>query len=71
MMCFIGVDLAAESSRKRESARLDAWTLTPSTRPRRRNDSVMGARTKVQKLVSCLNTCIFPDKTTYPIDQRP
>lgn len=26
-------------------------------------------RYKVQKLVSCLSTCIFPDKTTYPIDE--
>lgn len=24
---------------------------------------------KVQKCVSCLSTCIFPDKTTYPIDE--
>lgn len=24
---------------------------------------------KVQKLVSCLSTCIFPDKTTFPIDE--
>ena len=24
---------------------------------------------QVQKLVSCLSTCIFPDKTTYPIDE--
>jgi len=24
---------------------------------------------KVSKLVSCLSTCIFPDKTTYPIDE--
>ncbi|XP_076040155.1 GDP-L-fucose synthase-like isoform X1 [Oratosquilla oratoria] len=24
---------------------------------------------KVQKVVSCLSTCIFPDKTTYPIDE--
>lgn len=23
----------------------------------------------VEKLVSCLSTCIFPDKTTYPIDE--
>jgi GDP-L-fucose synthase len=23
----------------------------------------------VQKLVSCLSTCIFPDKTRYPIDE--
>jgi GDP-L-fucose synthase len=23
----------------------------------------------VQKLVSCLSTCIFPDKTTFPIDE--
>uniref|UniRef100_A0A914L3V9 GDP-L-fucose synthase n=1 Tax=Meloidogyne incognita TaxID=6306 RepID=A0A914L3V9_MELIC len=25
--------------------------------------------TRVQKCVSCLSTCIFPDKTTYPIDE--
>lgn len=25
--------------------------------------------TKVQKLVSCLSTCVFPDKTSYPIDE--
>lgn len=24
---------------------------------------------KVKKCVSCLSTCIFPDKTTYPIDE--
>jgi len=24
---------------------------------------------KVKKLVSCLSTCVFPDKTTYPIDE--
>jgi len=24
----------------------------------------------VKKLVSCLSTCIFPDKTTYPIDEK-
>jgi GDP-L-fucose synthase len=24
---------------------------------------------KVKKLLSCLSTCIFPDKTTYPIDE--
>lgn len=25
---------------------------------------------KVKKVVSCLSTCIFPDKTTYPIDEN-
>jgi hypothetical protein len=25
--------------------------------------------TGVVKVVSCLSTCIFPDKTTYPIDE--
>ena len=25
---------------------------------------------KVKKVVSCLSTCIFPDKTTYPIDEK-
>lgn len=24
---------------------------------------------KVKKVISCLSTCIFPDKTTYPIDE--
>ena len=24
---------------------------------------------QVQKLVSCLSTCIFPDKVSYPIDE--
>lgn len=35
------------------------------------NDNVMECcrKFKVQKLVSCLSTCIFPDKTTYPIDE--
>lgn len=35
------------------------------------NDNVMECcrEFKVEKLVSCLSTCIFPDKTTYPIDE--
>jgi len=35
------------------------------------NDNVMECckEFKVSKLVSCLSTCIFPDKTTYPIDE--
>jgi GDP-L-fucose synthase len=35
------------------------------------NDNVMECcrEFQVQKLVSCLSTCIFPDKTTYPIDE--
>jgi len=24
---------------------------------------------KIKKMVSCLSTCIFPDKTSYPIDE--
>jgi GDP-L-fucose synthase len=24
---------------------------------------------QVEKLVSCLSTCVFPDKTSYPIDE--
>lgn len=24
---------------------------------------------QVKKVVSCLSTCIFPDKTSYPIDE--
>mmetsp|Transcript_12598 Transcript_12598/g.14450 ORF Transcript_12598/g.14450 Transcript_12598/m.14450 type:complete len:321 (+) Transcript_12598:165-1127(+) len=35
------------------------------------NDNIMECCRlyKVRKLVSCLSTCIFPDKTTYPIDE--
>lgn len=35
------------------------------------NDNVMEACREfgVTKLVSCLSTCIFPDKTTYPINE--
>jgi GDP-L-fucose synthase len=35
------------------------------------NDNVLAAsyETGVKKVVSCLSTCIFPDKTTYPIDE--
>ena len=46
-----------------------------SVRPRRyntlMNDNIFEACRvfKVRKLVSCLSTCIFPDKVTYPIDE--
>ena len=35
------------------------------------NDNVLNTAYKngVKKVVSCLSTCIFPDKTTYPIDE--
>ncbi|CAG9787022.1 unnamed protein product [Diatraea saccharalis] len=35
------------------------------------NDNVLNASYKydVKKVVSCLSTCIFPDKTIYPIDE--
>lgn len=35
------------------------------------NDNVLlvSHETNVQKVVSCLSTCIFPDKTSYPIDE--
>ncbi|XP_047517958.1 GDP-L-fucose synthase isoform X2 [Pieris napi] len=35
------------------------------------NDNVLHAsfKYKVKKVVSCLSTCIFPDKITYPIDE--
>ena len=35
------------------------------------NDNVLSLAKefKVEKVVSCLSTCIFPDKTTYPIDE--
>ncbi|KAK3097098.1 hypothetical protein FSP39_006333 [Pinctada imbricata] len=35
------------------------------------DDNVLNVsyRTRVKKVVSCLSTCVFPDKTTYPIDE--
>ena len=35
------------------------------------NDNILAISHKfgVEKAVSCLSTCIFPDKTTYPIDE--
>ncbi|GAA5846717.1 hypothetical protein JCM3766R1_002891 [Sporobolomyces carnicolor] len=35
------------------------------------NDNVMWASKEhgVKKLISCLSTCVFPDKVTYPIDE--
>jgi GDP-L-fucose synthase len=35
------------------------------------NDNIMEASRifKIEKLISCLSTCIFPDKTSYPIDE--
>ena len=30
---------------------------------------VTRTRLQVKKLVSCLSTCVFPDKTSYPIDE--
>lgn len=35
------------------------------------NDNVLKAAHAVEvvRVVSCLSTCIFPDKTTYPIDE--
>lgn len=35
------------------------------------NDNVLHCayEAKVQKMVSCLSTCVFPDKISYPIDE--
>lgn len=35
------------------------------------NDNILlvAHENDVEKVVSCLSTCIFPDKTTYPIDE--
>jgi GDP-L-fucose synthase len=35
------------------------------------NDNVLHAsyESKVQKLISCLSTCVFPDKVEYPLDE--
>lgn len=47
----------------------------PATTPQRNNvhinDNVLHSAFEVgaHKVVSCLSTCIFPDKTTYPIDE--
>lgn len=35
------------------------------------NDNVLQTahENDIVKVISCLSTCIFPDKTTYPIDE--
>lgn len=45
---------------------LDFWRMNT-----RINDNVLHSchLSKVKKCVSCLSTCIFPDKTTFPIDE--
>ncbi|XP_033101953.1 GDP-L-fucose synthase-like isoform X2 [Anneissia japonica] len=45
---------------------LDFWRINIKI-----NDNVLHNAYKhnVSKVVSCLSTCIFPDKTTYPIDE--
>lgn len=32
-------------------------------------DAVEGNARQVEKVISCLSTCVFPDKVTYPIDE--
>lgn len=47
-------------------------SLTPSQRDNIKiNDNVLQTAHEmgVTKVVSCLSSCIFPDKTTYPIDE--
>lgn len=36
------------------------------------NDNVLQTsyETKVVKLISCLSTCVFPDKVEYPLDEN-
>ena len=69
LMYFFSVSLRGREQQRAESAR--GTTRGRRRHPRRRNDNVMECCRiyKVQKLVSCLSTCIFPDKTTYPIDE--
>eukprot|EP00218_Dolichomastix_sp_CCMP3274_P009031 CAMPEP_0170138426 /NCGR_PEP_ID=MMETSP0033_2-20121228/4911_1 /TAXON_ID=195969 /ORGANISM="Dolichomastix tenuilepis, Strain CCMP3274" /LENGTH=317 /DNA_ID=CAMNT_0010374433 /DNA_START=14 /DNA_END=967 /DNA_ORIENTATION=- len=47
-------------------AKVEFWRLNVAM-----NDNIFANchKRNVQKLVSCLSTCIFPDKTTYPIDE--
>ena len=35
------------------------------------NDNVLHAsyKNQTQKLISCLSTCVFPDKVEYPLDE--
>lgn len=35
------------------------------------NDNILQTsyETKVDKLISCLSTCVFPDKVEYPLDE--
>ena len=50
----------------------DSDSLKPSQRDNIKiNDNVLQTAHEmgVTKVVSCLSSCIFPDKTTYPIDE--
>lgn len=51
---------------KNMSANLDFFRINCAI-----NDNVLNVsyETGVKKVVSCLSTCIFPDKTSYPIDE--
>uniref|UniRef100_A0A672YXW4 NAD-dependent epimerase/dehydratase domain-containing protein n=1 Tax=Sphaeramia orbicularis TaxID=375764 RepID=A0A672YXW4_9TELE len=50
---------------------LDFWIWSQKRNNVYINDNVLQAAHEVGvvKVVSCLSTCIFPDKTTYPIDE--
>jgi len=37
--------------------------------PRPPRPMAAAAQAGVERVISCLSTCIFPDKTTYPIDE--
>ncbi|TGZ50856.1 hypothetical protein CRM22_010764 [Opisthorchis felineus] len=47
------------------------WYCTFMRQNMQINDNVLASSLAVgvRKVVSCLSTCIFPDKTTYPIDE--
>ena len=54
------------SSSALQSKPVQFWRLNAQMQD---NVMVLAHEFKVTKLVSCLSTCIFPDKTPYPIDE--
>lgn len=46
-----------------------AATLTPPHLVTRHNQTTRVLDSQVKKMISCLSTCVFPDKVSYPIDE--
>ena len=64
--CLLQESLVDISSSALQSKPVQFWRLNAQMQD---NVMVLAHDFKVTKLVSCLSTCIFPDKSPYPIDE--